>query len=70
MSDERVIPSSSGSLESVVTMTSTTTTKPVQQIGQIDQPFRLGLLIRAERRPTVLLVEKRLQSPVESFGQV
>src|SRR5678816_3367800 len=30
-----------------------------QQIGQIDQPFRLCLLIRAECRPTVLLVEKR-----------
>jgi Pyruvate/2-oxoacid:ferredoxin oxidoreductase delta subunit len=29
VTDERVIPSSSGSLESVVTMTSTTTTKPV-----------------------------------------
>ncbi len=41
-----------------------------QQIGQIDQPFRLCLLIRAECRPTVLLVEKRLQSPIESFGQV
>jgi len=35
-----------------------------QQIGQIDQPFRLCLLIRAEHRPTILLVREASASAV------
>ena len=41
-----------------------------QQIGQVNEPFCFRLLVGREGRSAVLLVEERLQSPVDSFGQV